>query len=188
MEANKEKYFQIFYDVVKGINSSLDPKTVIKQVAEKITWAMEVKACSIRLLSEDRKYLLVSAVHGLSEDYLQKGKVEVDLSVIDQEVLAGKNVYIQDVCNDSRFQYPEAAKREGIKSVMAVPLGIEGYGIIGVLRVYTSTEREFSQEEVKFLNAMSDLSAVAIKNAMVHDKLKYEHELLNRYTYQLFED
>ncbi len=189
MQNNKERYFQILYEVVKAINSSLEPKTVFVQVVEKTSWAMNVKGCSIRLLSEDKKYLLAGASYGLSDDYMQKGKVEVSMSGIDQEVLSGKEVYISDACADNRFQYPEAARKEGICSVMAVPLNLQEHGeVIGVLRAYTSTKREFSPEEIKFLSAMANLSAIAIKNAMIHDKLKYEYELMNRYTYQLFED
>lgn len=181
-------YFRTLYEVVKAVNSSLNPRTVLRQVAEKVSWAMDVKACSIRLLSEDRKYLLAGATYGLSQQYLRKGKVEVDKSKLDQEVLLGHNVYVGNACTDHRFQYPEAARTEGIVSVMAVPLNLQGQEVIGVLRVYSSSEREFSQEEIEFLNVMADLCAISIHNALAYDKIRYEHELLNRYTYQLFED
>lgn len=187
-EQQSKDYFRTLYEVVKAVNSSLDPKTVLKQVAEKISWAMDVKACSIRLLSEDKKFLLAGATYGLSQQYLRKGKIEVARSGLDQEVLEGQNVYVCNACKDERFQYPEAAKAEGIASVMAVPLSFLNQEVIGVLRVYSSTAREFRQEEVEFLNAIADLCAISIKNAMLHDKVRYEHELLSRYTYQLFED
>ncbi|ACV67641.1 GAF domain-containing protein [Desulfohalobium retbaense] len=181
-------YFRTLYEVVKAVNSSLDPKTVLSQVADKARWAMGVKACSIRLLSEDRKYLLAGASAGLSQAYLRKGKVEVAKSVLDQEVLQGQNVYVCNACTDTRFQYSKEAQAEGIASVMAVPLHLQGREVIGVLRVYSSTERDFTSDEVEFLNAMADLCALAIHNSLAYDKVRYEHELLNRYTYQLFED
>lgn len=181
-------YFRTLYEVVKAVNSSLDPKTVLGQVAERVSWAMQIKACSIRLLSEDRKHLMAGATAGLSQQYLRKGKVEVAKSKLDQDVLQGHNVYVPDACDDDRFQYSEAARTEGITSVMAVPLKLQGQEVIGVLRVYASVRREFSQEEIEFLNAMADLCALAIHNSLAYDKMRYEHELLNRYTYQLFED
>ena len=134
-------YFRTLYEVVKAVNSSLNPRTVLRQVAEKVSWAMDVKACSIRLLSEDRQYLLAGATYGLSQQYLRKGKVEVDKSKLDQEVLHGHNVYVCNACSDDRFQYPEAAQTEGIASVMAVPLNLQGQEVIGVLRVYSNIER-----------------------------------------------
>jgi len=188
MQQGHTDYFQTLYEVVKAINASLDPKEVLSRVAEKTSWAMGVKACSIRLLSQDTKYLQAGASFGLSQAYLRKGRIEVAKSGIDQEVLAGKTVYIGNACTDERFQYPEAAKREGIGSVLAVPLSLRGQEVIGVLRVYAAEQREFSNAEVDFLKAMSDLCALAIKNALAYDRLKHEHELLYEYSYQLFED
>jgi len=181
-------YFKTLYEVVKAINSSLDPKVVLNQVAEKVSWAMDVKACSIRLLSSDKRFLEARASYGLSQGYLRKGKIEVSKSGIDQEVLAGNNVYIADAYTDSRFQYPEEAKAEGIHSVMAVPLPLQGREITGVLRVYSSTEREFAASEIEFLNAIAELCAMAIHNALAHNKLKHEHELTTEYNFILFDD
>ena len=183
-----QDYFQTLYEVVKAVNSSLDPKEVLSQVAEKTSWAMGVKACSIRLLSEDKKYLQAGATYGLSQSYLRKGRIEVAKSRIDQEVLAGETVTICNACSDEKFQYPEAAEREGIKSVLAVPLSLRGQEIIGVLRVYSAEERDFSSSEVDFLKTMADLCALAIQNAKRHESLRSDFELLTAFEYRLFED
>ncbi len=181
-------YFHNLYEVVKAVNSSLEPKTVLSRIAEKAAWAMQAKACSIRLLSQDKTSLNLGATYGLSQGYLRKGPVEVSKSGIDQEVLSGRNVFIGNACEDPRFQYPEAARNEGIVSILAVPLKLLGKESIGVLRVYLDTEREFSDEEIEFANAMAEVCALAIKNAYDYNKVKYEHELFSQYAYQLFED
>lgn len=181
-------YFRNLYEVVRAVNSSLDPKTVLSQIAEKATWAMKAKACSIRLLSQDKTNLNFGASYGLSQGYIRKGRIEVAKSGIDQEVLSGRNVFIQNAFEDLRFQYPEAARAEGIVSILAVPLMMLGNESIGVLRVYLDTERRFSDEEIEFANAMAEVCALAIKNAYDYDKVKHEHELFSQYAYQLFED
>jgi signal transduction protein with GAF and PtsI domain len=181
-------YYQALYQVVKTVNSSLDPQTVLQSIAESVSWAMNVKACSIRLLSEDGRYLLASATHGLSKGYMRKGKVEVEKSGIDQEVLQGGNVQLCNVCEDSRFQYPEAARKEGIESVLAVPLSLERERTIGVLRVYSAERREFGQDETDFLNAVADVCALAIQNARIHKRLETVLQLQNEYEFRLFED
>ena len=188
MSNAKKQLYHTFYQVVRDVNSSLDPETVLHKIAEKVSWAMDVKACTIRLLSRDEKYLLASGQYGLSKGYMIKGKVEVSKSAIDQEVLSGKTVYVKDARSDNRFQYPENAQEEGIVSVIVLPLIKEGEKTIGVLRAYSGTEREFSEEEVEFLNAMADICAIAIENAHLHAKLKSDYELLAAYEFQLFED
>ncbi len=70
---------------------------------------------------------------------------------------------------------------------MEVPLFVNGNRVIGVLRIYSATVREFSEDEVEFLSAVADLSAIAIKNARLHQALKLEYELQTAYDYQLFE-
>ena len=79
---NKELlYFQLFRDVCKVINSSLDLKVVLMQITENIVKLLDVKACTIFLLDKTQKKLDVSATHGLSEAYLRKGPLDADKSI-----------------------------------------------------------------------------------------------------------
>lgn len=188
MSQGTQNYFRTLYEVVKAVNSSLDSQTVLQKVAEKVSWALGVKACTIRMLTSDKKYLVASASHGLSPGYMRKGSVEVAKSGIDQEALKGKPVQMADATSDNRFQYPEAAKQEGLTSVAVVPLRVDEETTIGILRVYSREQREFSTEEIEFLEAMADLCALAIQNAKLHESLKSEYELLSAFEYRLFED
>jgi signal transduction protein with GAF and PtsI domain len=118
------QYFKLFRDVCKVINSSLDLKEVLKLIAENIVNVLEVKACNIFLWDRNRNTLELSAAHGLSEAYLKKGPLEADKSIA--ETLDGQIVIILDASKDPRVQYPEAAKSEGITSVLSVPISVKG--------------------------------------------------------------
>ena len=72
-----------------------------------------------------------------------------------------------DAQNDPSFQYGDRAKTEGIQSICVVPLKV-GKRAIGVLRVYSDTKREWSDEEERFLEAAANLSAIALDNARLH--------------------
>ncbi|MFH1146463.1 MAG: GAF domain-containing protein [Pseudomonadota bacterium] len=185
---DKEKdFYRALYEVAKVINSSLEPEILFKKIAESVTSAMKVKGVSIRLLDSPGKRLLLAASHGLSKGYLRKGPVEVGKSGIDQEALAGRVVAIQDVRTDPRFQYHEQAKDEGIISVLVVPLRVDDR-TIGVLRVYTPEYRDFAPDEMDFVTAIANLSAIAIENAHLHQALKRDYELLADFEYRLFND
>lgn len=188
MTQNNRDYFQALYEVCAVINSSLEPQVVLQKIAEQLTKAMQAKACSIRLLDRHGELLLSSAAHGLSKGYIRKGKVEVKKSQLDTEVISsGKPVYIEDVSRDTRFQYPEAAKEEGLGSVLVAPLKVEGR-VIGVVRVYTSGRYEFNDSDREFIVAVTHIAAIAIENAKLHQALKSDYELLTEYNYQIFED
>jgi len=68
---------------------------------------------------------------------------------------------------DPRFEYPEAARREGIVSAVFVPL-IAQTKPLGVLRVYTGEKRRFTQDELELLVALANLGALAIANARLY--------------------
>lgn len=185
---SKKRLYEIIYEVSRTVNSSLDPGEVLNRIAEQVTGAMGVKGCFIRLLDRSGKVLKPAAYYGLSERYAHKGVVEVAKSGLDREAFTGKVVQIADAGSDPRFQYGSEAAREGLVSVLVAPLFVEGSRPIGVLRVYTGQRREFDDEEIGFLQAIANISAIAIENARMHQTLKRQMELINAYDYQVFED
>jgi len=184
MQKEELRYFELFRDVCKVINSSLDLKEVLILITENIVKLINVKACTIFLLDKSRNKLDVSASYGLSEAYLRKGPLDADKSIA--ETLDGKIVLILDTSNDSRVQYPEEAKREGIVSVLSVPMTVKGQ-ILGVLRIYTSEQRDFSDDEYKLISGLADIGGIAIDNARMYHHLKADHESLIADTHRWFE-
>ena len=64
--------------------------------------------------------------------------------------------------------------------MLVVPLMVKDRAI-GVLRAYTSDVREFDADEIKFLEASANLSAIALENARLHEALKRDYDLLIRH-------
>jgi GAF domain-containing protein len=168
-------YYTALYQAALTISSSLELDAVLQSVVISITEAMQVKACVLRLLDSRTGQLRLSAVHGLSSSYLAKGPVDIEHSVIDSEALQGKTVVIPDVCVDSRFQYQEDARREGIVSALCVPLEVHGKAI-GVMRVYTAERTNFHEDDIQFLSVLASLAALAIENASLYQNLKSSYD------------
>ncbi|GAB6125193.1 GAF domain-containing protein [Humidesulfovibrio idahonensis] len=182
-----ERYFRTLADVAKVVNSSLEPANVLSAVVEQTALALEAKGCTLRLLDRSGTRLLPSAAYGLSKEYFRKGSVDLAHSEVDREVLAGKTIHIANVQSDPRFQYGEAAKKEGIVTVLVTPLEVEGRAI-GILRIYSDNERSYDELETDFLHAVADISAMAIENARLHQALKTDYEMLASYERRIFED
>jgi len=184
-EKDREKnYFAALYEVVRMVHGSLDVSTVLQEIVKAVTEAMGVKASSIRLLDSRRRTLVMGASYGLSKGYLKKGPVLVKESGIDQKALKGELIYIKNAQTDPDFQYSAGAKAEGIKSVIVAPL-ITKKSVIGVLRVYSDRIREFSAQETRFLEAVANLSALALENARFHQALQTNYDLLVAHKYRL---
>lgn len=163
-------YYTALYQAALTISSSLELDQVLQSVVISITEAMQVKACGLRLLDPNTGQLRLSAVYGLSGNYLAKGPVDVIHSTIDSEALKGSPVYIADARTDPRFQYQEAAKQEGLISILCVPLEVRGEAI-GVMRVYTKTFTTFHEDDIQFLSVLASLAALAIENARLYESV-----------------
>ncbi|MBM4271127.1 MAG: GAF domain-containing protein [Deltaproteobacteria bacterium] len=184
MKKKEKDYFVALYEVAKVINASLDPSRVLEEIVKCVVAAMQVKASSIRLLDSREKMLVMGGAWGLSESYLHKGPILVKESGLDQKVLKGKTVWLKNVQTDKNFQYGAKAKEEGIKSVLVVPLMVEKKAI-GVLRVYTDRVHKFKDEEIKFLEAVANLSAIALDNARLHRTLQTRCDLMVAHKYRI---
>jgi GAF domain-containing protein len=169
-------FFETLYRVARAVNSSLDVMQVLEMIVMSTTEALNAKACSLRLLSPDGKRLFIGAAHGLSAAYRAKGPVDVANSEVDRIALADKKaVQITDAYSDARFQYGEHAREEGIVSVVVVPLEVQGQPI-GVLRVYSNLPRQFSAQEIELLEAIVSLSALAIENGRLYERLDRNYQ------------
>lgn len=177
MEELEGKYYRALYNVAKAVSSSLDLKQVLDSIVTSAAWAVGAKACNVRVIDRLGQNLIGTASYGLSDEYLTKGAVELSKSAMDREAMSGNTVYVGDMTSDKRVQYPEDAKREGLTSLLIQPLLVEGKPV-GVMRFYTRYQREFSADEVEFLRAVADLSALAIENARVHQALRTDYEAL----------
>jgi signal transduction protein with GAF and PtsI domain len=177
MATSKKDYFTSLYKVAKLINSSLEPQEVLDGIVRGVAEAMKIKACGLRLLDAKRRELKMGAYYGLSTGYVRKGKVTVSGSKLDKRALKGEVVYLEDVRTDRNWQYSAGAKEEGIVSVLVVPLKVHGKAI-GVLRAYAGRKRNFTKQDIAFLEAAANLSALALDKARLHKALKTDYDLL----------
>jgi GAF domain-containing protein len=159
---------RVFYEIIQAINSSLSQPDVLNVLLERIVTTLGYRAATIRLLDQEHQRLDLTAAYGLSEEYLHKGSVELNKSGIDQKVLTGEQVSVAELGQATSFQYTEAAIREGLISMLAVPLGIYDR-VIGVLHLYTAEVHEFTPEERAFVTAIADLGAQAIQRSRLFD-------------------
>jgi len=149
-------YYTALHQAAVTFSSSLELEPVLQSIAKSTAEAMQVKACALRLLDPRTGQLQLGAFYGLSRGYLAKGPIEVERSPIDSEALRGAPVIIPDVSTDNRFQYQDAAKREGLVSVLCVPLEVHGKAI-GVMRVYTSEQTTFHEDDIQFMTVLPSL-------------------------------
>jgi GAF domain-containing protein len=163
----QSEYLRLLLDITKAITASLDPKEVFNLIVTKIPQVVSVDAATIRLLDPSRQKLVLEAASGLSDTYLKRGPIDAEASVL--AALEGTPIAISDAAADSRIKYPEAARQEGIQSILVAPIPIRGK-INGILRLLTRTRREFNPLEIEFVSALAEQCGIAIENARIYDE------------------
>ena len=180
MKQEEKSCFDSFLEVVKAVNSTLDRHEVLDLLVSNTTQVMNLKASAIRLLDEKQRTLELVASHGLSEKYLNKGPVDADKSIAD--AMEGKTVSIYNAPEDPRVQYPKEVAKEGVASILSVPLRTKGR-VIGVMRLLTAEPREFSEEEIDSAEALAEMGAIAIENAKMYERIKQDYETVMKDVY-----
>ena len=165
----KRSFYASLYEVAAIVNSTRNPESVLSTIVEKVANALDAKGCSIMLLTPDRKRLLHTIAYGLSDKYVKKGPLAADKSIA--EALEGKPVFISDATTDERIQYRAEKKKEGIASILSVPMMLRDE-VIGVIRVYTEETRHFTRDDMYFVSAVANLGAIALENAKLHDSIQ----------------
>ncbi len=161
------EYFRTLHRLTKTITSTTEMEKTLRTVAKEIAKAMLVRGCCLLWLNTENRELEILASYGLSQAYVSKGPVSIDKSI--PQALRGEAVFIADARGDPRIQYPEAAEKEGIVSILSVPISVKEE-VRGVLRLYSSNSTPFRTEEIEFAKALAEISGIAIMNARLHQK------------------
>jgi len=161
--------YELLYEISKPVIEAVGVSNVLRSIVESTAKGTGVKGCSILRLSPDGKTLAHTISYGLSDKYLSKGNIVVDETT--KEMLEGKPVNITDVAHDPRIQHPAPAKKEGIASMLSIPIRGTSGDIMGLLRLYDSKVRKFKKGEIDFLISIADLGGIVLEKAEAYDLL-----------------
>ena len=166
----KAQLFESLANVSRAINSTLHLDEALQAVTREACQLMGGKMSSLLMLDDTREWLDLRASFGAGRAYLKKPRLAVDESLFGMVVRRKKPSQLEDVQTSPRYTHVEVARREGLVSLLSVPLLFAGEAI-GALSVYTGARHVFSNEEVRILSALAELSAIAIEKARLYERI-----------------
>jgi signal transduction histidine kinase len=175
----KAGLFESLASVSRTINSTLNLDEALRAITREACVLMRARMCSLMMLDDSRAWLDLRASHGAGEAYLKKPRLSVEESVLGVVVRRKKPIQLGNVQTSSRYQNVELARREGLVSLLSVPLLFAGQAI-GTLNVYTGRPYNFSNEEIRILGALAELSAIAIEKARLYERVVDVEEQLRQ--------
>ena len=175
----KVMLFESLSSVSRTINSTLNLDEALRAITREACELMRARMCSLMLLDESREWLDLRASFGAGEAYVNKPRLSVGESLLGVVVRRKKAQQVANVQADSRYQNVELARRENLVSLLSVPLIFAGQAI-GTLNIYTARPYHFSNEEIKILGALAELSAIAIEKARLYERVVDVEEQLRQ--------
>lgn len=175
----KARLLESLINVSRTINSTLGLDDALRVVTREACVLMRAKMCSLMMLDENREWLDLRASYGAGQAYISKPRLSANESLVGVVVRRRKPLQVENVQVSTRYQNVDLARREGLVSLLSVPL-LFGDQAIGALSVYTGQPYSFSNEEIRILSALAELSAIAIEKARLYERIVDVEELLRR--------
>jgi signal transduction histidine kinase len=166
----KVHLFESLASVSRTINSTLNLDEALRAITREACELMRARMCSLMMLDESREWLDLRASHGAGPAYINKPRLSIEESLLGVVVRRKKPLQVANVQASTHYQNVEVARREGLVSLLSVPLLFAGQAI-GALNVYTGRLYNFSNEEIRILSALAELSAIAIEKARLYERI-----------------
>jgi adenylate cyclase len=175
-EVNLGTRDHLLYDLARDLSSSLDLDTVLEKVIDRV----------IELMRASRGFVvLVDPLDGSMSVQMARGEADPEKArqflgsrtVIEHVVRTGEAVVTTDASLDDRFKGQQSVIMQNLRSIIAAPLMTKGK-VIGAVYVDNPFRAAiFEEKDKEFLQAITDLAAIAIDNARQYERSEFLREL-----------
>jgi signal transduction protein with GAF and PtsI domain len=166
--------------ISKAISSDLYLEDILRLIVVVTAEVMKSKICSLWLVDERDQALKIRATQSMSEEYLKERSLKLGEGVVGYVALENRPMMIYNVLKEPRYKEKELARKEGLVSMLSVPMSVKDK-VIGVINCYTSSPHKFTKSEIEVLTTVANQAAIAIENAGLITKAKIiEDELISR--------
>jgi PAS domain S-box-containing protein/putative nucleotidyltransferase with HDIG domain len=155
-----------------AISASMDLKTVLNVVLDKVAAELGADAAGILLLHPQRQTLEYAAGRGFRTQIFKGTQLRLGEGYAGRATLERHAIYIPDLAEQS--DNPRLAKHltaESFRAYYGVPLIAKGQ-VVGVLEIFQRSPLPADHEWVAFLETLSGQAAIAIENAQLFDGLQ----------------
>jgi len=170
------KEINALLEISKAIASGLYLEDVLRLIVTVTANLMNSKICSLWILDEKDQKLKLKATQSISEEYLKERSLAMGEGVVGHVTLHNRPMAILDVLQEPLYKEKELAKKEGLVSMLSVPMSIRDK-VIGVINCYTSYPHVFLKSEEEILTTVANQAAICIENSGLMETLDIDEIL-----------
>jgi GAF domain-containing protein len=151
------------------ITARLDLRSVLEAISRSVTGLVGSTGCGIGLYNADRTAIDHAAAHGFRTPEWRVLSMPLGEGIIGRAAASGRPVRSDDLRADPRSAQRAIDEKEGIRSMLSVPLRVGGE-IIGVISAFSTTPGFFKDRHQTLLEAFADQAGIAIQNARLFEE------------------
>ena len=170
-QSREQQFLGVYQKVIRLTSMVFDHQEVMETIVRSLPELLVIDACTIRLLDNSTRSFVLGAAHGISLEYLSREVIDTDATMA--MIQSGYPVCSTHVDQDTFLPFRDAANREGIKSVLTLPIVFQGK-LIGIMRLLTRTERSFTSEEISFSMALAEQVGIAISHGRMFKEMEVQ--------------
>ena len=168
MVTHRVKDLSALYEVAYAISQSLELKTVLPKVLDHVLDTVGEHKGIIVLVGEDGDTLKLIGHRNLSAEAIQQiSRMRVGDGCAGDVILRNTSIRASD--NEELRKKMPGMEREGIRSVLAVPISSRGTAF-GAIAVYSDRKNRFSEQDEELLATIGSQVGVAVENARLYER------------------
>jgi signal transduction protein with GAF and PtsI domain len=172
-----EEQIKALSKISKAIASDLYLEDILRLIVTVTAEVMGSNICSLMLIDEKKNELVIRATQSISEEYNKKPPLKIGEGIAGKVAKQSRPLAVIDVTKEKEYKYQDIARKEGLCSLLCVPLAVKGK-VIGVINCYSSTPHNFTETEINLLTSIANQAAVAIENTELMVKSRVIQEEL----------
>ena len=169
-------------DVLKVISrSTFDLKSVLQTLVESAARLCDANNAGITRQTDGKFFHAETYGHSPEfTKFIQDLPVEpVRGTATGRALLEGRMIHIPDVQTDVEYEWMEAQKLGGYRTVLGVPMLRENI-TIGVLTLSRAKVKPFTEKEIELVATFADQAAIAIENTRLFDEIQDKNRQLQQ--------
>jgi PAS domain S-box-containing protein len=173
-ERRARAFSQRLADVGGVLATKLDPAGASEEVVREATGLLDAEAAVLRILEDDE--LVATAAWGLVTTGVVGTRTSSAAGVAGVVAQSRSPLAVGDARDTPRFLREDSLFRNGMTSVVAVPMFAHGGSLHGVLAVYDRRVRGWGEDELQALTALAATASAAFSSAELYARVTEEKE------------
>lgn len=169
--------FEALFQISKTLNNAIYAESLIEQALD---WVINIinaeRGLFVRYKESENEFSIIAARH-INKESIKNIK-EFSSGILLEVIKRKSSLLYHDAQSDPRISQYESITIKGIKSVIGVPV-FRDEKVWGVILADSQMDRrEFTEENLIFLNFFSNLFSLALDKVINIEKLQYENIIL----------